>query len=357
MRRFLNAALGIVIALGIGALIMLAQGYNPLASYAALFEFALGSPYALATTLKNAAPLVLTGLSAAIAFASGPVNLGQPGQLLMGALAATVGGLYLDLPPFLMIPTLALLALFGGAAWAGVAALLRRLFDMSEFIVTLMLNIIADYFTIWAITYPLKDAAAYSPTTPPIAQTAWLPEFGDWNSVVLWMLVVVAVMWFVLHRTRAGYEWRIGGQNSLFARLGGCRVDRNFVVVMLLTGALAGLAGGLLVMGGPHRFVKGLGANYAWDGVMIAIVANNSLPGVLFYGLFFSAIQTGALGMELITEVPSEIALVLQGVLVLVIVASREALHQLADRLAVRRRAQASAERVELPGSSELPGS
>ena len=223
MRKFLNAALGIVIALLIGALIMLAQGYDPLASYAALFQFSLGNPYALATTLKNAVPLVLTGLSAAIAFASGPVNLGQPGQLVMGALAATVGGLYLDLPPWLMIPALALLAMAGGALWAGLAALLRQAFQMSEFIVTLMLNIIADYFAIWAITYPLKDATAYSPMTPPIARSGWLPEFGDWNSAVFWMLAVVALMWFLFNRTRAGYEWRIGGQNSLFARLGGCR--------------------------------------------------------------------------------------------------------------------------------------
>lgn len=361
MRRFLNATLGIVIALALGALIMLAQGYNPLASYAALFEFSLGSPYALATTFKNATPLVLTGLSAAIAFASGPVNLGQPGQLLMGALAATVGGLYLDLPPAFLIPTLALLAMAGGALWSGVAALLRQRFGMSEFIVTLMLNIIADYVTLWAITYPLKDATAYSPMTPAIARNAWLPEFGDWSSAVIWMAAAVALMWFVLQRTRPGYEWRIGGQNSLFARLGGCAVDRNFVTVMLLTGALAGLAGGLLIMGGPHRFLRGLGANYAWDGVMIAIVANNSLPGVLVYGLFFAAIQTGALGMELITNVPSEIALVLQGVLVLVIVASREALHQLADRLAARRRAQTRDNPGklpirDLPGSSELPG-
>src|SRR5690606_21666972 len=163
MGKFLNAALGIVIALFLGALIMLAQGYDPLASYAALFEFSLGSPYALATTLKNAVPLVLTGLSAAIAFASGPVNLGQPGQLVMGALAAAVGGLYLDLPPWLMIPVLALLAMAGGALWSGLAALLRQAFQMSEFIVTLMLNIIADYFALWAITYPLKDTTAYSP--------------------------------------------------------------------------------------------------------------------------------------------------------------------------------------------------
>jgi simple sugar transport system permease protein len=99
------------------------------------------------------------------------------------------------------------------------------------------------------------------------------------------------------------------------------------------------LAGGLVVMGGPHRFLRGLGANDGWDGVMVAIVANNSLPGVFLYGLFFAAIQSGALGMELITGVPSEIAMVLQGVLVLAIVASREALQQVTARLAVRRRA------------------
>lgn len=354
MQRFLNATLGILIALAIGALIMLAQGHDPLASYAALFEFSLGNPYVLATTLKNATPLVLTGLSAAIAFASGPVNLGQPGQLIMGALAATVGGLHLNLPPWLMIPTLALLAMAGGALWSGLAALLRQLFGMSEFIVTLMLNLIADYFALWVITYPLKDATAYAPTTPPIAASGWLPEYGDLNSAVFWMVAVVAILWFVFHRTRAGYEWRIGGQNSLFARLGGCPVDRNFVLVMLLTGALAGLAGGLLIMGGPHRFLRGLGANYAWDGVMIAIVANNRIIGVLVYGLFFSAIQTGALGMELITNVPSEIALVLQGVLVLVIVASRETLHKLANQLAARRPPPAPAAAAQRPERSEM---
>lgn len=353
MGRVLNAALGIVIALGLAALVMRVQGYDPLASYAALFQFSLGDPYVLATTFKNAIPLVLTGLSAAIAFASGPVNLGQPGQLLMGALAATIAGLYLDLPAPAMIPTLALLAMAAGALWSGLAALLRQAFGMSEFIVTLMLNIVADYFTLWAITYPFKDPSAYSPMTPPIATSGWLPEFGDWSSGVLWMLAATALMGFLLARTRPGYEWRIGGQNTLFARLGGCPVDRNFVTVMLLTGALAGLAGGLLIMGGPHRFLRGLGANYAWDGVMIAIVANNSLPGVLLYGLFFAAIQTGALGMELITAVPSEIVMVLQGVLVLVIVASREALHQFADRLAARRQAQRRAKHTSLLESAE----
>jgi len=339
-RRILSGVLGVVIAFVVGALIMLIEGFEPLATYGALAQFSLGGIGPLATTLKNSVPLVLTGLSAAIAFASGPVNLGQPGQLVFGALAATLGGLYISLPPMLEIPLLLLFAIAGGALWSGLAGLLKQAFDMSEFIVTLMLNMIADFFTAWAIAYPFMDRKAFSPMTPPIAQSGWMPDIGPLSSSVLLMLAAVAVMWFVFQRWRAGYEWRITGQNSLFARLGGCDVRGNFMAVMLVTGALAGLAGGLVVMGGPHRFIKGLGANYAWDGIMIAIMANNGLVETLIYGVFVAAIQTGALGMELITNVPSEIAQVLQAVLVLVIVATREYAVVVFDRLAARHQAK-----------------
>ncbi len=339
-RKILSGVLGVVIAFLMGALIMLLEGYEPLATYGALAQFSLGGIGPFATTLKNSVPLVLTGLSAAIAFASGPVNLGQPGQLVFGALAATLGGLYFSLPPALEIPLLLLLAIAGGALWSALAGLLRQAFGMSEFIVTLMLNMIADFFTAWAIAYPFMDRKAFSPMTPPIAQSGWMPDIGPLSSSVLLMFAAVAAMWFVVQRWRAGYEWRITGQNSLFARLGGCDVRGNFMAVMLVTGALAGLAGGLVVMAGPHRFIKGLGANYAWDGIMIAIMANNGLLETLIYGVFVAAIQTGALGMELITNVPSEIAQVLQAILVLVIVATREYAAEAFDRLTARRQAR-----------------
>jgi simple sugar transport system permease protein len=255
----------------------------------------------------------------------------------MGALAATLGGLYLHFPAPVQIPVMLLLAIAGGMAWAGVAALLKRLFNMSEFIVTLMLNMIADFFVAWVITYPLMDSEAYSPMTMQIDSQGWLPEVGGFNVSTMVTFLAVAAVWFVFNRWRAGYEWRIGGQNSLFARLGGCDTARNFTTVMLVTGALAGLAGGLIIMAGPHRFLRGLGANYAWDGIMIAIVANNGMIATLLYGIFFSAIQTGALGMELLTNVPSEIVLVLQAVLVLVIVASRELLNKILERRATHR--------------------
>jgi len=335
-QKLINGLAGILLAMLLGAVLMLVQGYNPLQVYLALFDYSLGSGFSFLTMLRNAVPLVLTGLSASVAFASGPVNLGQPGQLLMGALFATVAGLYLDLPPHLMLPLLILLAMVGGALWSGLAAMMKHWFNMDEFITTLMLNFIADYFTLWAITYPFFDKSAYSPMTPPIAKTGWMPEIGQFNTSILVMFLAVGAVWFIFTRTTAGYEWRMSGQNSLFARLGGVDTDKNYLAVMLLTGALAGLAGGLVVMAGPHRFIKGLGANYAWDGVMIAMVANNGIVATLLYGLFFATLQTGALGMELITAVPSEIIMVLQAVIVLLVVAGRGYLDVLSRRFAER---------------------
>ena len=340
-KNLLSGVLGIGVGLLLGACMMLLQGYNPLTTYGALFSYSLFGLYPLATTLNNAVPLILTGLSASVAFAAGPVNLGQPGQLLMGALFATLVGLAVDLPAFLMLPLLLLAALVGGALWSGLAAVLRLWFNMSEFITTLMLNMIADFFTIWAITYPLYDTTANSPMTAPISRGGWMPEFGQFNTSVVVMLLAFGAIWFVYNRWTAGYEWRMTGQNALFARLGGCAIKRNFLAVMLVTGALAGLAGGLVVMAGPHRFLRGLGADYAWDGVMIAVVANNGLTGTLLYGFFFAALQSGSLGMELITAVPSEFIQVLQAVIVLVGVAARVYVDVLRNRWQIQRQTQA----------------
>lgn len=301
---------------------MLLQGYNPLETYFRLFQYSL-APGKISYTLSNAVPLVLTGLSASVAFASGAINLGQPGQLLIGALFATVGGLYLHLPAMIMVPTLLLLAMIGGALWSGIAAAFNYWFNMSEFITTLMLNMIADYFTYWAITYPFFEENATYPQTPLIAITGYMPEWGNFDSSILVMLMAFSFIWFVINRATAGYEWRISGQNSLFSRLGGVNISKNYILVMLLTGALAGLAGGMVVTAGPHRFIKDIGANYAWDGVMIAMVANTDIILTLVYGIFFGILQTGAVGMELITAVPKELIQVLQAVIVLIVVSGR----------------------------------
>lgn len=336
-RKVLINLVGILLAFVLGAVVMLIQGKNPLLAYGSLFSASLNInkiPY----TLSTAVPLLLTGLSATVAFASGPVNLGQPGQLLIGALFATVGGLYLDLPQVIMIPVLILLAMFGGALWSGIAALCKHFFNMSEFITTLMLNMIADLFTLWAITYPFFEPDANHPQTPLINKNGWMPEIGDLSTNVIVMVLAFIIVWFIMSRTTAGYEWRLSGQNSLFSRLGGVDINKNYITVMLVTGALAGLAGGMIIMAGPHRFIKDIGANYAWDGVMIAMVANSGVFLTLVYSLFFAILQTGSTGMQLVAEVPRELIQVLQAIIVLIVVAGRGYFETLFARLDARRK-------------------
>lgn len=329
---------GILIAFVLCGIVMQLQGYPAWDSYVALFNQSLGSSYAVKTVLKNSIPLVLTGLSASVAFASGPVNLGQPGQLLMGAIFATVGGISLDLPAPVMIPLLLGLAMVGGALWSGLAALMKQLWNMDEYITTLMLNMIADLLTYWAISYPFFEKNANHPQTPRIAKSGWMPEVNKFNTGVLVMLLAFVLVWLLVNRTTAGYEWRMTGLNPMFARLGGVPIRKNYMRVMLLTGALAGLAGGLVILSGPHRFIKGLGANYAWDGIMVSMVANNGLVLTLLYGIFFSILQTGSLGMELFTKVPNEMITVMQAIIVLMVVAGRGSFEVLLRRLMTRRR-------------------
>lgn len=335
MRRdVLVAGVGILAALLLGAAVMAAQGYDPLAVYQALFDYSLGGRppgRALSNTLFRAIPLVLAGLSASLAFQAGAVNLGQPGQLLWGALFAVIGGLYLPLTaPWLPLALIGL-SMLGGALWAGLAALLRTHAGMNEFIVTLMLNSVAEKVTLWVISYPLQDPEASTPMTLPIAQAGRLvdiPMLGSVNPAVFVAGVVFILCWLLSSRGRLGYEWRLTGQNALFARLGGVPLSDNFTRVMWLSGALAGLAGGLIVMGESDRFIRGLGGNFAWDGIMVAVIANNGIVGTLGYGLFFAALQTGALGMELITALPGEFIQVLQALTVLLVVAGRGGLRE-----------------------------
>ena len=335
------AAVGVVVSLLAGLMILWLQGYPAAQSYSALFSYSLFSQFALFSTLNKASTLVLTGTSAAVGFGSNCINLGQVGQFLMGAMAAAAFGIAVGLPKWLTLPLVILASIVAGAGWSLLAALMKLKWRMNEFITTLMLNFVADYFTQWLISGPMLEPRAYSPMTRMTNPQAWLGMYNGLSGSVAVAACSFAVTWLVWNRSKFGYECRVMGQNPSFAAAGGCAVPRNFVLAMLLSGALAGLAGGLMVIGGmQHRFVKGSGANYAWDGVMIASVAGNSIAATGLYALFFAVLQTGAMGMELETAVPSEFALVLQAIVVLAVVASRESTRLFLAGLAARIRAR-----------------
>lgn len=340
-KEFLIGMAGITLAMAAGAIVILARGQDPIAAYEALFLSAAGTLPDLLTSLNNSIPLILTGLSAALAFGSGAINLGQQGQFLFGAMATALAGMYLPLPrvPALVVGIAA--ALSFGALWAWLAAWLKVRHRMDEFITTLMLNFVALFFTTYLISYPLMDPEAYTPMTIPIrpeAQLLPLTEMSELNSGVFLVIVVIALVWAFARYTRRGYEWKMVGLNPLFARLGGVDTARTLTGVMLVGGALAGFAGGLAVMGGvQHRFVEGISANYAWDGIMVAIIAKNGILGTVLYGLFFGALQSGSLGLEFAAGVPSEFITVLESLIVLLVIASNVVLQRVVIRLGTSR--------------------
>ncbi len=356
MKKQLIASIsGILVASIMGFIILTLQGYNAIASFTSLFDYSLFSVSSFNNTLVRTAPLLLTGLSAAIAFGSNAVNLGQPGQFLMGAMAATYVGMTVDLPPVLMVPLLLVSAMTAGMLWSGIAALFKIYFRMNEFITTLMLNFIAEYTTMYLISGPLLDPKLYSPMTEPINSGGILPYINGFPTTFAIATAAIILVYIFWQKTKLGYELRIMGKNSSFSFTGGCNNRKNFLIIMLISGALAGLAGSMIVQGGlQHRFLKGMGADYAWDGVMIAIVANNGILGTGFYALFFGMLQTGALGMELETSVPSEFVLVFQAITVLFVVASRGSAHLILDKFSVLSRIRSRSQLVS-PDSSEAP--
>ena len=176
MKRLGTALIGILFAFIAGGILLQLQGFPAFRSFGALFSYSVRSAPVFANSLVRSAPLLLTGLSAAVAFGSGVVNLGQVGQLLVGAIAAAAVGLAVDLPAPLMIPLLIVAAIVGGALWADVASLLRQRFGMDEFITTLMLNFIADFITVYLISGPLKDPDGASAVTRQINDGGVLPD-------------------------------------------------------------------------------------------------------------------------------------------------------------------------------------
>lgn len=330
--------IAIVFAFLVGGIFILLHHSSPIEVYKALYDYGLGSWFSFSNTLNASFPLILTGLSASIAFMSGVVNLGQHGQFLWGALVCAVLGVYLKLPGWFGVAILAVLGGLAGAGWAGLAAFFKKRYRMDEFISTLMLNFLAEYMTLYLATYPFLDPRAYVPSTRLIRREYFMASVFDVNLAFFVALFMVFLYWFFVWRTWRGYETRMMGHNKIFATVGGCDVETNTTLVLLLSGFLSGLAGSLLILGGTqHRFMKGIGANFGWDGVMIAIMASNQIFQTLFYALFIGFLKNGAVGMEFETSVPSEFVLFLQAVIVLTLVGTRSGLSSLMDWLRAKR--------------------
>ena len=322
-----SAVAAVLAALLVSFIAIAASGRDPLAGFGDLIEGALAGPGPLGETAIKSAVLILTGLSVAVAFTVGLFNIGAEGQLIWGGLAAAVVG-RLDFP--LVLPAALLAAALAGALWGILPGLLKVYRGVHEVISTILLNWVAIHLVHgWLVAGPLAAAGGGASVsvagTEPIARAAWLPRLFAGSRLDLGFplaLAVTAAVWFLLTRTRRGFEWRAVGAGREAAHASGIPDGRRVCEAMALSGALAGLAGALLILGTEHKYPGVFRTGYGFDGIAVALVGGGTAAGTAVAGIFFGALRAGATRLQLVGIHPS-FAELIQGLAVLLVAAPR----------------------------------
>jgi simple sugar transport system permease protein len=318
-------AIGAMLAtVGITTLAFLLAGANPIEGYYQFLVAPLTSQFRLLEVLVASTPLLLCGLAVAIAFRAGYWNIGAEGQLLAGAMAAGGLGMVLhDVPPVLAVPVMIAGGALAGAAWALVPALLRVRLGIDEVVTTLLLNPVALLFVKALVQGPWRDPSGIT-ESPPIAEAAHFPQLIERSRLHLGFVLAIigiVVAWYVLTRTATGLRVRAVGLAPGAARFAGIPVERTLLRVALVSGAVAGIAGVSEVAGIQYRLTSGLSPGFGYTGVVVAMLGGLTMPGVLLAGLLLGDLTIGGSIAEGRVGVPSQMGELIQGVLLLAVVA------------------------------------
>jgi simple sugar transport system permease protein len=282
--------------------------------------------YPFFETLVTATPLILTGLSVALAFKSGLFNIGAQGQFIFGAIGASYVGFRFDLPAGVHILAAALAGIVLAAIWGGLVGFLKAKTGAHEVILTIMLNYIAAYFILWLLkTKTFLRPGRIDPIAPEVAESARLPLLAGENfrihAGIFIALAAAFFVWWLLTKTTIGYKFRAVGANSQAARTAGISVPFVITSTMMICGALAGLGGAVHVLGSEHALNTDVAGSFGFDAITVALLGRAQPLGTVFAALLFGALHTGGRMMQSNTGVPLDIVVVTQGLIVLFIAA------------------------------------
>ena len=354
-----------LVAAIIGSILIVAYDESPLLVFKTIWVFSTSEPSDIARVLEIATPLIFSGLAVAVAYKAGMFNIGVEGQYIVGMSGAAAVALGLDgLPAVVLLPLVLIGAMAASMFWAAVPAMLKVRTGAHEVVTTIMMNGIAVSFVAYLIRNPLKSpesglidlrtgefpTAALIPglrslglkdAIPPAVDLTWLFPLG---------LMLCAGLWFFLVRTRLGYEVRAVGSSPGSAEAGGISIGAAQIKVFLISGAIAGFIGLNHILGDRGY----LGSNYetglGFAGITVAFLGRNHPAGIPFAAVLLAMLSRGQDGIAVTTDLPTEILIILQGVLILAVVIA----YELVNRMLVRRRQHEirSAERTAKPAAA-----
>ncbi|MEV4381567.1 ABC transporter permease [Streptosporangium sp. NPDC049644] len=329
----LATAVGVLVALSLSSLLIAVTGGSPLASVQALFQGSMADWTAWSSTLLYVAPLLLVAVGACVSARSGTFNIGQEGQVLIGALFGAWVGLRLAVPGPVLLVIVLLAAALGGGAWAALSALMYRIRGVNIVVSTLLMIFIAQQLVAFAVNTPwlLQESrigdGVVSPQSNPLPAGALLGSIGEYpnlqvNGGLLLALVGTAVVAVALARSRWGFRLTMLGLNPLAAKHAGVRVNALGGMALAISGAFAGLAGAVLLTSpvGVNRLQPGMSMNIGWDGMLVALVARNRPLLAVPVALLFGVLRSGG-GFLAATGVPPFLVDVVKALLVLAFVA------------------------------------
>jgi ABC-type uncharacterized transport system permease subunit len=322
--------LSILLAMLVGSLVIVATGKDPLVAFAALLQGAFGGWRQIGDTILRSTPLIFTGLAVAFGFRANLFNIGAEGQLFIGGLAAAILGVALGgLPWFVSVPAIIVLGALAGAAWAFIPALLKAKVGAHEVITTMMFSYIGRYLVSYLVNGPIRGDTAI-PQTALIPPSATLPTFDKVLTFLepsrahfgfILAIAVAIAIWLILKYTTLGYEVRAVGYNPLAAENAGISISWTTVRALCISGALAGLAGVVEVIGVHHRLFDQFSSGFGFTGIAVALLAKNHPIAIIPAALLFGALSAGGPAMQLEADVPLKLISIIQALVIFFVAA------------------------------------
>lgn len=325
--------LSILGAFVVGSIIMLFLGSNPIEAFASLFKGAFGTPSAIGTTLAKATPLIFTGLCACFAYKCGVFNLGGEGQFIMGSIAAFLTAYYSGLTGFVGIVVALLAGAIAGGIWGLIPGILKITRGLNEMIISIMLNYVATLFMGVLYTSWIRDKSV--PQTPAIPDETKIPQVipplrFTWGFFIA-VAVGITVYYFLFH-TSGGFKIRAVGFNMTASKFNGFPVNTLVLISFVVSGAIAGLGGGVELLGTQFRLINGFGAGYGFDGVAMALIGQLHPIATVIVAIFFAALRAGSTIMQSVTGVPTSVSDIIQALVIIFAVAGMAFVQLSADK-------------------------